>query len=133
MRHAFTVRLTCWKAWAEARKGVPAFPVQGTHVALYLQHLGESAQSRAPVEEAEHAILWVASASPNIKANMAGPSAAAGSPKGPERTLFLRKYCLLWSSEQGLHLPGQLSTFSRLPAGLLGFPPMWQIHSTTLL
>eukprot|EP00731_Ephydatia_muelleri_P022352 Em0014g943a len=28
-----------WKTWAEARRGVPSFPVQDIHLVLYLQHL----------------------------------------------------------------------------------------------
>ena len=39
-----------WKTWAEARHEVPAFPVQAVHLALYLQHLSESVQSKAAVD-----------------------------------------------------------------------------------
>ena len=48
-----------WKTWAEARHEVPAFPVQAVHLALYLQHLSESVQSKAAVEEAVHALSWL--------------------------------------------------------------------------
>ena len=48
-----------WKTWAEARHEVPAFPVQALHLALYLQHLSESVQSKAAVEEAVHALSWL--------------------------------------------------------------------------
>eukprot|EP00731_Ephydatia_muelleri_P033190 Em0026g10a len=48
-----------WKLWAEARQGVPVFPVQDIHLALYLQHLGESVESRAAAEEAVHALAWL--------------------------------------------------------------------------
>ena len=47
-----------WKTWAEARRGVPSFPVQDIHLVLYLQHLSESIQSKSAVEEVVHAILW---------------------------------------------------------------------------
>ena len=48
-----------WKRWVEARREVPAFPVKDKHLALYLQHLSESVQSRAAVEEAVHALSWL--------------------------------------------------------------------------
>ena len=48
-----------WKTWAEARHEGPAFPVQAVHLALYLQHLSESVQSKAAVEEAVHALSWL--------------------------------------------------------------------------
>ena len=48
-----------WKLWAEARQGVLAFPVQDIHLALYLQHLGESVESRAAAEKAVHALAWL--------------------------------------------------------------------------
>ena len=48
-----------WKLWAEARQGAPVFPVQDIHLALYLQHLGESVESRAAAEEAVHALTWL--------------------------------------------------------------------------
>ena len=31
-----------WKTWADARQGVPSFPVQELHLVLYMQHLSES-------------------------------------------------------------------------------------------
>ena len=48
-----------WKTWADARQGVPSFPVQELHLVLYIQHLSESTESKAAVEEAVHAIGWV--------------------------------------------------------------------------
>ena len=47
-----------WKIWADARQGVPSFPVQEIHLVLYLQHLSESTGSIAAVEEAMHALSW---------------------------------------------------------------------------
>ena len=48
-----------WKSWAEARQGVPSFPVQELHLVLYMQHLSESSESKAAVEEAVHALSWL--------------------------------------------------------------------------
>ena len=45
-----------WKTWADARQGVPSFPVQELHLVLYMQHLSESTESKAAVEEAVHAL-----------------------------------------------------------------------------
>ena len=47
-----------WKTWADARQGVPSFPVQELHLVLYMQHLSESTESKASVEEAVHALSW---------------------------------------------------------------------------
>ncbi|KAL5506337.1 hypothetical protein EMCRGX_G007955 [Ephydatia muelleri] len=46
-----------WKIWADARQGVPSFPVQELHLVLYMQHLSESTESKATVEEAAHALM----------------------------------------------------------------------------
>ena len=48
-----------WKTWADARQGVPSFLVQELHLVLYIQHLGESTESKAAVEEAVHALSWL--------------------------------------------------------------------------
>ena len=48
-----------WKTWAEHRTGVSVFPVSKVHLALYLQHLGESTHSWSAVQEAVNAIGWV--------------------------------------------------------------------------
>ena len=61
-----------WKTWAEARQGVPSFPVQDIHLVLYLQHLSESIQSKSAVEEVVHAVSWLH--------QMAGLSSIARSP-----------------------------------------------------
>ena len=48
-----------WKKWAEAMDGVTVFPVEAIHLALYLQHIGNSTGSRAAVEEAGYALAWI--------------------------------------------------------------------------
>ena len=48
-----------WKVWADSRQGVPSFPVRDIHLALYMQHLSESSQSKAAVEEVVHALSWL--------------------------------------------------------------------------
>ena len=48
-----------WKVWADARQGVPSFPVKEVHLVLYMQHLSESTGSKAAVEEAVHALSWL--------------------------------------------------------------------------
>ena len=48
-----------WKEWAEPHRDVSVYPVQEVHFALYLQHLGETVQSKSAVEEAVNAIGWV--------------------------------------------------------------------------
>ena len=45
-----------WKTWADARQGVPSFPVQELHLVLYMQHISESTESKAAIEEAVHAL-----------------------------------------------------------------------------
>ena len=46
----------CWKKWAQPLSTVDVFPAKPIHVALYLQHLGNTNQSRAAVEEAVYAL-----------------------------------------------------------------------------
>ena len=46
-----------WKLWAAEHK-LPVFPANATHVALYLQHLGQAKGSKAAVEEAVNGIAW---------------------------------------------------------------------------
>ena len=48
-----------WKRWAEGMDGVTVFPVEAIHLALYLQHIGNSTGSRASVEEAVYALSWI--------------------------------------------------------------------------
>ena len=47
-----------WKTWAAAHQGVPSFPIQEGHLALYMVHLSESTHSKA-AEEIVHAISWL--------------------------------------------------------------------------
>ncbi|KAL5496815.1 hypothetical protein EMCRGX_G013175 [Ephydatia muelleri] len=69
-----------WKLWAEARQGVPSFPAQDTHIALYLQHLSESVESTSAIEEAVNALSWLhqaaglqpVSGAPLVQAALAG-------------------------------------------------------------
>ncbi|XP_065889002.1 integrase/recombinase xerD homolog [Dysidea avara] len=48
-----------WRKWAQSLNNIDVFPVKPVHLALYLQHLGDSKQSRAAVEEASYAIAWI--------------------------------------------------------------------------
>ena len=47
-----------WKQWATDHR-IPVIPADPCQVALYLQHLGESKNSRAAVEEAVNCLSWV--------------------------------------------------------------------------
>ena len=47
-----------WKAWA-VEHGVSVFPAKDHQLALYLQHLAESLESKAAAEEAVNALGWV--------------------------------------------------------------------------
>lgn len=73
-----------WKMWAADHK-LPVFPVEGVHIALYLQHLAEAKCSKSAVEEAVNGLAWVHS--------MAGISSPTISPivqttlEGLRRTL----------------------------------------------
>ena len=60
-----------WKQWAIGHK-VSVLPADACHVALYLQHLGESKYSKAAVEEAVNCLSWVHS--------MAGVSSLTADP-----------------------------------------------------
>ena len=78
-----------WKTWAEARQGVPSFPVQELHLVLYMQHLSESTESKAAVEEAVHALSWLHGlaglqpfgGSPLVKATLEGLRHILAKPK----------------------------------------------------
>ena len=68
-----------WKAWAKGH-ALPVFPAQGHHVALYLQHLAKSLESKSAAEEAVNALGWVhslagvqpPSSSPFMRATLQG-------------------------------------------------------------
>ena len=47
-----------WKQWAISHKVKP-FPVASYHLVLYLQHIGETVQSKSAVEEIVHAMTWL--------------------------------------------------------------------------
>ena len=78
-----------WKLWAEARQGVPSFPAQDTHIALYLQHLSESVESTSAIEEAVNALSWLhqaaglqpVSGAPLVQAALAGFRRILAKPK----------------------------------------------------
>ena len=46
-----------WKSWALAHN-LRVFPSNELHVALYLQHLGETKSSKAAIEEAVNSLAW---------------------------------------------------------------------------
>lgn len=48
-----------WKSWAADKAEVQVFPIKAAHLALYLQHLSETTQSKAAVEEAVNAANWM--------------------------------------------------------------------------
>ena len=78
-----------WKTWAYARQGVPSFPVQELHLVLHMQHLSESTESKAAVEEAVHALSWLhgvaglqpLGGSPLVKATLEGLRRILAKPK----------------------------------------------------
>ena len=48
-----------WRSWASSKAEIQVFPMKPAHLALYLQHVGETTQSKAAVEEAVHAASWM--------------------------------------------------------------------------
>jgi len=46
-----------WKLWANCHP-LRAFPVNGVHLALYLQHLANTKSPKAAVEEAVNSVAW---------------------------------------------------------------------------
>ncbi|KAL5502122.1 hypothetical protein EMCRGX_G008846 [Ephydatia muelleri] len=46
-----------WKTWAEARQGVPNFPVHELHLVLYMQHLSEKLHLH--LSEEPHLVLYM--------------------------------------------------------------------------
>ena len=47
-----------WKAWAVQHQ-LPVLPAKESHVALYLQHIGETVQSKSAAEDACNALAWI--------------------------------------------------------------------------
>ena len=78
-----------WKLWTEARQEVPSFPAQEAHVVLYLQHLSQSVQSKAAIEEVVNALSWLhqvaglppVSGLPLVQAALAGHRRILAQPK----------------------------------------------------
>ena len=78
-----------WKAWAGPRIEVKIFPVDKVHFALYLQHVANTTNSRASVEEAVNAISWAhqlaglppISSSAFVRATLAGLQRKLAKPK----------------------------------------------------
>ena len=68
-----------WKAWAN-QHGMTTMPAKEVHVALYLQHVGDTSQSKAAVEVSCNALAWIHSTaglpsptiSPFVKATLEG-------------------------------------------------------------
>lgn len=78
-----------WAEWADGHREVPIFPVEAAHLALYLQHLADSTNSRSAVEEAVNGINWInqladlppITTSPFIRAAVAGFQRQLAKPK----------------------------------------------------
>ena len=78
-----------WRSWAVAHEEITVFPVNEVHLALYLQHLGETVCSWSAVQEAVSAIGWVhqisglepVAHSPFVCATMAGLKRLLAKPK----------------------------------------------------
>ena len=78
-----------WKAWAGQRIEVKILPVDEVHFALYLQHVANTTNSRASVEEAVNAISWAhqlaglppISSSAFVRATLAGLQRKLAKPK----------------------------------------------------
>ena len=85
-----------WKAWAGPRIEVKMFPVDEVHFALYLQHVANTTNSRASVEEAVNAISWAhqlaglppISSSAFVRATLAGLQRKLAKPKVKKRTYY---------------------------------------------
>ena len=78
-----------WRSWAAVHDEVTVFPVSEVHLALYLQHLGETVHSWSAVQEAANAIGWVhqmsglepVAQSPFVRATMEGLKRTLAKPK----------------------------------------------------
>ena len=68
-----------WKSWAKQHQ-LPVVPAKEAHVALYLQYIGDTLQSKSAAEEACNALSWIHSTaglvspvgSPLVKATLQG-------------------------------------------------------------
>ena len=73
-----------WKTWASSYKLQP-LPAKSHQFVLYLQHLAEESKSRAAIEEAGNAVLWIHS-SAGLTSPMTDPFVRA-TVEGLQRTL----------------------------------------------
>jgi len=55
----YVYAFNCWRKWAQSSSNISVFPVKPVHLALYLQNLGDTKQSRAAMEEATYSVAWV--------------------------------------------------------------------------
>ena len=89
-----------WKQWATNHK-ISVVPAEPCQVALYLQHLGESKQSKASVKEAVNCLSWAHTlaglvspmADPLVRATLEGLKRACAKPvqkKAPFSTEMLQ-------------------------------------------
>ena len=115
-----------WKKWAEAMEGVTVFPVEAIHLALYLQHLGDSTGSRAAVEEAVYALAWIHQAAglpspandPFVQAVLGGLRRMLASPTVKKRPFTSE---MLSDMVQACQPDPSLGDLRLLAACLLGF------------
>ena len=93
-----------WKTWASGRAGVQVFPIKAAHLALYLQHIGETTHSKAAAEEAVNAAGWMhelagipsVSSAPIVSATLGGLRRMLAKPvakKAPVTPEMLTKLC----------------------------------------
>ena len=54
-----TTKDILWGLPRDGRQRLPNFPVQELHLVLYMQHLSESTEAKAAIEEAVHALSWL--------------------------------------------------------------------------
>ena len=93
-----------WKNWASGKAEIQVFPIKAAHLALYLQHLGETTKSRAAAEEAVNAASWMhelaglppVSSAPIVAATLGGLRRMLAKPvnkKAPVTPEMLAKLC----------------------------------------
>ena len=112
-----------WKAWTQTRSEVRILPVGEVHFALYLQHFGESLESRSAVQDAVNAVSWVhqllgfesITLSPLVQATVDGLKKTLAKPKVKKEPVTVEMLAALVNS---LGLPPSLSDL-RLAASCL--------------
>ena len=95
-----------WKEWADTQAEISVFPIQVAHFALYLQHVGQSTQSKSAVEEAVNAAGWInrlsgeppISASPFIQMTLAGLQRQLAKPKSRKEPVTAEMLAVLVDS-----------------------------------